>query len=809
MTTTLTLLTFEDIVRLAEQKRSGARESGKIAGWDRLIDVARGLAGSDAATDDLTIGRSWSLATVHILGYQGVSPTEPLTIDLDPTPGVTVLHGPNGSGKSSVADAIETALHGAPRKTGVTGAGGRAPLWEREHRGRDATEAIVELTLVCGAERLRLSCRLKPDSAVEWRAQLETGDAVNDVDLAATTWGSALAGHRPVFGYAAVERQVQRAGDLQDFLEPLLAFGGCFDVLNTAINEASAEAIDAERRWDGALKVARQRVVEVDGLRERPGGGSVPSIAWPAVGDDPDEWLAAQALTDTGESVPEITSEHGDRLGNGAVDVQEALTNLEQAETSLHARLADPLRELHEQASHVEDVGTTCPVCSTDDVAWLDTLGTSLDGLTDLRTVHATFARHLGELRLAVDAGLVDIVWVLNDSGADPAIDAARDAAAACGEELRLALDRDGRRPTPAVRSAARAMCVLLVSDAWRDAVGEAVRRSDHQRQWLRARRQAVEPFVTVWRELGSEAATADSWKSAASCVRDLQNQLREDRATDLRALTATTVSDLLADVGLGVTGLTVQGTKAAMEVTDVTGQPLTLAMLSAGQRNALLLAPLLAIPRKGPFGFLVLDDPVHAFDQVRVDRLAKIIHSLAHDRRVIVLTHDERLKEHLAGHGAECEVRAVARNHQTGLVTVEPVGDMWRVLLVDAREMLQLAAASNAARSPDDMIRGLCRVALDNALRQFVVQAAVHDGRDPADDLDLLDAEDTTRGRLGLAERLDSAQAVTVGAARTEVESHLNDWNRAAHGNPSQSRVEPVEIEAAERACEALVARP
>ena len=75
------------------------------------------------------------------------------------------------------------------------------------------------------------------------------------------------------------------------------------------------------------------------------------------------------------------------------------------------------------------------------------------------------------------------------------------------------------------------------------------------------------------------------------------------------------------------------------MTVTDVSGKPVALSMLSAGQRNALLLAPLLAVSRGGPFGFLVLDDPVHAFDQVRVDRLAQLIHDLAEDRRVIVLT--------------------------------------------------------------------------------------------------------------------------------------------------------------------------
>ena len=48
----------------------------------------------------------------------------PLTLDLDPTPAVTVLIGRNGSGKSGTADAVETALHGEPRAPASTGRGG-------------------------------------------------------------------------------------------------------------------------------------------------------------------------------------------------------------------------------------------------------------------------------------------------------------------------------------------------------------------------------------------------------------------------------------------------------------------------------------------------------------------------------------------------------------------------------------------------------------------------------------------------------------------------------------------------------------
>jgi hypothetical protein len=228
--------------------------------------------------------------------------------------------------------------------------------------------------------------------------------------------------------------------------------------------------------------------------------------------------------------------------------------------------------------------------------------------------------------------------------------------------------------------------------------------------------------------------------------------------------------------------------------------------MLSAGQRNALLLAPLLAVSRGGPFGFLVLDDPVHAFDQVRVDRLAQLVHDLATDRRVIVLTHDERLKEHLLARSPRYDARTVTRDHADGRVTEMPTHDMWRVLLDDARATWKLAPKSaGVAVTATDLVRGMCRMALDDALRRFVLQQALHARRDPEPDLAQLDARFTTRDRIEEIRELHPGHA-QIAAAEPIVEPHLDDWNRAAHGNPPTSAVELAEIEAAEAGCRTLL---
>lgn len=326
----LRLLTFDDLVGLAEAKRARATSDASRSGWDRLLEVARTLAGDREIAGDVVSGRTWTLLRVTVEGYQGIG--APLTIDLDPTPGVTVLIGHNGSGKSSIADAIETALHGEPRTPTSTGRGGKAPLWEREHCGRDATEAYVEVTLLADEETLTLGVRIASDGSVAGRTARHTADGTTtDVDLATTSWRSALAGHRPVFGYAAVERQVQLAHNLQEFLEPLLAFGGCFEELKAGVDTAGRAAAQARDRWAHARKTAEQRIDQVD--RER-ADAAPPAIDWPEVADDPDAWLAAASLTETGAAAPEITAAHYDRLHAAAIEALAALDDLETAEAA-------------------------------------------------------------------------------------------------------------------------------------------------------------------------------------------------------------------------------------------------------------------------------------------------------------------------------------------------------------------------------------------------------------------------------------------------------------------------------------------
>lgn len=806
----LELVTFEELVARISEFKHRALADDTRAGWVKLLEVASNLASNDDTEGDLTAGHTWHLTSARIIGYQGIGEQQPLEISLDPRPGITVVHGPNGSGKSSIADAIETALQGKTRPAALVGTGGNAPIWERHHCGRDADEALIDLELLDGEESLKLHCGIsKTGETTQFMVTRHRGAHTTVIDLGRTGWRSAVVGHRPVYAYAAIERQVQLAKNLQQFLEELLAFGACFETLRAEVERRSGKAAWAKRAWEDALRGAQQQVRVVDEERRADGRTSLDQISWPSVVEEPDAWLEREGLTETGDALPEITNQYLDRLRAAAGAVDDQLARLETAETSLHARLAGPLKDLHAQASRIEQPGSVCPVCGAQGVAWTDHLSQAIDGLLEIESLqrsyrtagstHREIARDLAGVRTIIsarDREETEPEWWLGS--VKPFLDAEHAA---------------GDRITPALRLATTSLVSWIRSAECERLIADAAAESDYLRQWRRARRAVIVDLIATWQSVGVDAREAATWDSVTKRLTTLQNTLREERAVALGEQTNSKVKELLADVGITLRSITVQGRQASLEILDQQGKTLELAMLSAGQRNALLLAPMPAVSGGGPFGFLILDDPVHAFDQIRVDRLAAVIAEVASTRRVVVLTHDERLKEHLLARHPNCDVLAVERDPLTGVVTAAVQGEMWQVLLDDARGLVDTAIQQGGvALAPHDIVRGLCRQAFDNALRSFVVRGGLQDGRNSDADLAVLDDQDTTKARITAARRLlpaGSPRTLVLNEATSSIDRYLTGWNRAAHGNePTDAPSLPAlraETQAAERACQAL----
>ncbi|WHT17467.1 hypothetical protein N8J89_30685 [Crossiella sp. CA-258035] len=106
--------------------------------------------------------------------------------------------------------------------------------------------------------------------------------------------------------------------------------------------------------------------------------------------------------------------------------------------------------------------------------------------------------------------------------------------------------------------------------------------------------------------------------------------------------------------------------------------------------------------------------------------------------------------------------------------------------------------------------MRGLCRQALDNALRTAVLAYAARAGVPIRPLLEAIDSQGTTKDRLKIAIRVlpGAGSPHVVELARQECDHYLGNWNGGAHGNSTADPVTEDEIAAARRACERLVGR-
>ena len=154
------------------------------------------------------------------------------------------------------------------------------------------------------------------------------------------------------------------------------------------------------------------------------------------------------------------------------------------------------------------------------------------------------------------------------------------------------------------------------------------------------------------------------------------------------------------------------------------------LAVMSQGELNALSLSLFLAraVLPESPFGFLMIDDPVQAMDPVKVEGLARVLAQAAHERQVIVFTHDERLPAAVRRLRIEHRVLAVRRRERS-VVSCTPVGNPVQQHLDDARAVLRTDGLDETTRRR--VIPGFCRQAIESACIEAVRRSRAEAGHD------------------------------------------------------------------------------
>ncbi|WP_409237850.1 AAA family ATPase [Streptomyces sp. PA5.6] len=815
----LRLLSFSDLIADIERFAATARLAGKKAAWQKLLDLTLELKSKSEGRQDPTAGEPWLLTSVTVVGYQGA--TNQVIMKVDPSPGITIIHGPNGSGKSTIADGIRTALAGSTKWwTSAEQKSSRSktePLWEKIHAARDAEKTMAEVSLSRATEKLTLSCLIGIDGEVtshEARWLRPDGNVVG-VDIRETAWSHALAGHPPVFAYADIERRVQQSKDLREYIENLLAFGGCFVVLSDRVVDLSEKATSAKKCIDDAAKGAKKKIAEIDEANGRLHPSvNIETVNWPTWIADVDTWLEENQLNESGGVLPQVTQRHSEIIAAALERTEKAFHGIDDAPASVKHRLANSLRGFHENVLDLEVPGPECPVCDSEQADWPLRLQKSISELEALEPLHCEAEASLSELKRSLDREFQQVVSVLRSSTApivtsQELIDRAQDRV----EQLCQLLERYGCQPTGMARKMVLDLRSVLETRDWWRACVEAARLSALDKQWRLKRRAAIEDFIITWRENVQIANEHQLWKTTSSCLKDLAGYLRDRRAEDFTTLAGGRVKALLEDAGIVLEDVRLTTQRAEVKVQNPVGQPLSLSMLSAGQRNAFLLAPLLATIESGPFGFLVLDDPVHAFDDIRVDRLAAVLAEIASKRRVIVFTHDERLKAHLMARSLTCQSWAISRDLETGVISLETTDELWRMLLDDAEAIRSLApkASANGYLDESQIIRGLLRQAMDIALHQCVVQSALFGGRDVVEDLRLLDTCQSTVARFSKAEEIivvTDGVKHPVREAKFRCGVYLATWNNAVHGVPTTKNYLKSEIDVARKACADLTGR-
>jgi len=180
---------------------------------------------------------------------------------------------------------------------------------------------------------------------------------------------------------------------------------------------------------------------------------------------------------------------------------------------------------------------------------------------------------------------------------------------------------------------------------------------------------------------------------------------------------------------------LTGQGptTKVALKVTVDGKEAPALGVLSQGELNAMTLSlflPRVLLPAT-PFGFVIVDDPVQAMDEVRVEGLAQVLADVGQTRQVIVFTHDARLPEAFERLALPHGKRRVNRAAESSVVVSSLVGP-WEQRLKDASDVTQTPDLPEALAGR--VVPAFCRMALEAACTEALRRQWLQRGEDHAD---------------------------------------------------------------------------
>lgn len=806
--TTISEFSLHELVTDLEAEQVGSK-SQDVPAWDLLVNLAKTLA-ADSDDDTLVRGRRWMLTRLSARGFRGA--VEPVTVNFDAHPSLTVLHGENGSGKSSLAEAVRVALTGT---VGVAALGveQKDGLWNsNDHRSRGVLSSEIVVNLIDDHDphcRLTITARIH-DTGVERTAVLTDNGTVTHLTSDApewAAWGQSVLANPPVLAYAELFNELRTGRELHTWLTRCLSIDVATKLFDTAVTNIQAEAKSAHDRIKYARQQAQASVESADAAAIADEVGNVTAITWDEFyeEDERDAWVTHYDLQKRVRRHLELPADQLERLVTWAREFKARLSDFNSSAASeLTPTVIAQLIHL-DQALADEQAHDVCPVCGTPGKEWQEHLHARMPEFDATRK--ATEALR-GQCQSRTTRLVDPMRRVIAALPATYAGSSTRDAATALVDKIAAinADDIDQR-----ILLALTEWSDWIATDAAAELVTTAISSADRRHQWLCERWDAVEPYLDAWNQDRAAAATAGAWKAARNRWNKHLNVLRTARSQTFSDLVAPKVATLLADVGLKVDSLEVLKGSSTLEIVDSAGLPVDLSHLSAGQRNALILGPVLVAAEGGLFGFCILDDPVHAFDEFRVDQLAATVTSITESQALVITTHDGRFVEYLRVHAPAAFTVFHAHRTSNGQIVLDPADSPWLTVLTHADSLHKMGTKAGLSDAGVRDIESLLRMAADSVLEALFLR--LNSPRPAPDRLAARSEFDdamTTKDRIKYFRRLLPTTAPARGdfdraCHVITTDGYLDRWSDATHSTTGAASASdlPDQLVAAREFCD------
>lgn len=720
------------------------------------------------------------LESLTVEGFRGIGPE--MTMRLQPGPGLIVVAGRNGCGKSTMAEAVELALTGVNSrwkdKNQVW-----SQTWRNLHAGEPARIRVGIAEEGAGKTTIGVDWPSGPDVPVTNLKSWVQRAGQKQEPLAVLGWQQALEMYRPLLSYDELSGILE--GKPSEFYDQLYRLLG-LEQLTTAISVLDAEvkrlrlpAAEVKKAAD-ALKLVleehqdpRAAIALVQVKKTKPDLDVVrPLITDVGLSTVPPAWQQARQLTTPASDAVALTCT---ALRSAAADEQ-AESRQADVLAADRATLLSAGLQFHEQ--HRDE---RCPVCGqgTLDETWAAAARAALEQeQSAARALNAARAETAQARKAVLD--LVREVQRPPLADADlPSLTIAREAYDAFVElphddDTALADHVEARLP--------------LLRECYQLLAAEAL-------ALIQAREDAWSPVaiqLAGWTEKAQAAVlAAPQLAVAAEALKWLQGnagQLRNERIAPLANRARAIWAALRQESNVELGAIRLEGQKntrrVLLEATVDGSEAEAFGVMSQGELQALTLA--IFIPRataaESPFRFVMLDDPIQAMDPSKIDGLLDVLIELAHERQVIVFTHDDRLPAAIRRSRTKARIIEVVRGANSTVSVIESTRPATR-LLDDAYAL----AADDAV--PEKIKRAaipvLCREALEATAWDVFSAKAFAAGRSRSEVEDAWETATKTVRRLALALSGSADDDATVnkwkdgGAARRET---LRVVNKGIH---------------------------